>query len=460
MTAVINGPMKMVTGPGGGSAPYYMIRFDKRGVCTSPSSLAHLLAAVREATDVFLFSHGWNNDWASATRHYERFIREFSTMHAAHWNPPDRDFRAVLVGVHWPSTSLVQADERGPDIAGDGGERAMEDTEGASGAQLDLLAEGLDPGQASRLYELAERPELSGDEAIEFATLLAPALAGADDEVPSAVQGEAGTADPGAAVPDPEELVRLWSAMPSDRPAAATDRGGFVDEPPATPTHDAGEGTAPQTAGLLDRLNPRNVIRATTVLLMKDRAGRVGGTGVRTMLHGILAASADSRVHLVGHSYGCKVVLSALANGSPPPRNVDSVLLLQPATSAKCFADPDDRRPAGGYRPALERSRQPVITTFSSHDVPLTKLFHFAARRASDQREAVIAGAPSEYAALGGFGPQDVASVTTVDALDAPDRYVLPPTQLLAVRSDRVIADHGDVTNPATAWALLCQVME
>jgi hypothetical protein len=100
------------------------------------------------------------------------------------------------------------------------------------------------------------------------------------------------------------------------------------------------------------------------------------------------------------------------------------------------------------------------MTTFSSHDAPLTKLFHFAARRASDKREAVIAGAPSEFAALGGFGPQDVASLTTVDALDAPQRYDLPTTRLLALRSDRVISGHGDVENPATAWALLCQVME
>src|SRR5690606_40637510 len=129
-----------------------------------------------------------------------------------------------------------------------------------------------------------------------------------------------------------------------------------------------------------DRPNPRNVLRATTVLLMKERAGRVGGAGVRAMLHGILSASANSRVHLIGHSYGCKVVLSALANGSAPPRAVESVLLLQPATSAKCFADADDRSPAGGYRPALERARQPIITAVSSHAEPRTRPCQFAAR--------------------------------------------------------------------------------
>jgi len=100
------------------------------------------------------------------------------------------------------------------------------------------------------------------------------------------------------------------------------------------------------------------------------------------------------------------------------------------------------------------------MTTFSRHDVPLTRLFHLAARRASDRREAVIAGAPSEYAALGGFGPQETSSVTVVAARTAPQRYDLPDTGVLAIRSDDVISGHGDVQNAATAWALLCQVME
>lgn len=432
----------------GGSAPFYVIRFDKRGVCTSPSSLAHLLEASAAATDVFLFSHGWNNDWAAATGRYEEFIDQFTRQYAAHWHPATRAYRPVLVGVHWPSTSLVPRSERGPDIAGGDAEQPEELV------PLDLLAEDLEPTQAARFYELAGRVELSGHEATEFARLLVPVLTGPEDELGG---------DPDAEVaPDPAELVRLWSCIPEDEQAGPPpERGGFIDDVPPAGTHGAGGTTdGPQTAGLLDKLNPRNAIRAATVLLMKDRAGRVGGAGVRTMLHGILTASADSRVHLVGHSYGGKVVLSALAHGSGPSRPVDSVLLLQPATSAKCFADPGDGQPAGGYRPALERSRQPIMTTFSRHDTPLTRLFHVAARRASDTREAVIAGAPSEYAALGGFGPQDTSSVTVVDALDPPDRYDLPDTRLLAVRSDRVISDHGDVQNAATAWALLCQVME
>lgn len=72
-----------MAGPDGNEVPYYIIRFDKRGVCTSPASLAHLLAAAGDATDVFVFSHGWNNDWAAATRRYEQFIEQFIAVRAA-----------------------------------------------------------------------------------------------------------------------------------------------------------------------------------------------------------------------------------------------------------------------------------------------------------------------------------------------------------------------------------------
>jgi hypothetical protein len=140
------------------------------------------------------------------------------------------------------------------------------------------------------------------------------------------------------------------------------------------------------------------------------------------------------------------------------------VLLLQPACSCLCFAtDVDGRGRPGGYRAALARTRLPIVTTFSSHDMPLTKVFHLAVRRPSDLGEAVIAGAPpSKYAALGGFGPHGAdGDVAVVDAKQAPDRYDLAASgkRIVAVRGDKVISGHSDISNPATAWTLLCQVM-
>jgi hypothetical protein len=132
--------------------------------------------------------------------------------------------------------------------------------------------------------------------------------------------------------------------------------------------------------------------------------------------------------------------------------------------SALCFApDVDGDGTPGGYRAALapDRCRQPVLTTFSRHDVPLTRLFHWAVRRSSDLGEVAIAGAPSKFAALGGFGPQRItAGSTVVEARSAPQGYGVDDraVRVVAIRADDVISGHGAVESPATAWALLDQV--
>jgi pimeloyl-ACP methyl ester carboxylesterase len=193
---------------------------------------------------------------------------------------------------------------------------------------------------------------------------------------------------------------------------------------------------------------------------MKDRAGRVGARGVSRLLEDVLAATT-APVHLVGHSYGCKVVMSALCRLSGAARQVESALLLQPAMSHLAFAsDVPGLGAPGGYRPALERSFQPIRATYSRFDEPLTKFFHLAARRASDLGELRIAGAPpSRYSALGGFGPADGQGVARVSAEAPGTRYELPAgSRIVGVEASNVISSHSDINNRATWWMLADQV--
>jgi pimeloyl-ACP methyl ester carboxylesterase len=191
---------------------------------------------------------------------------------------------------------------------------------------------------------------------------------------------------------------------------------------------------------------------------MKDRAGTVGANGVGPLLHDLLAARGNMRMHMIGHSYGGKVVLSAICAGGELPRKVHSVLLLQPAVSHLCFAErvPGTNKP-GGYRKALERVERSIFSTFSDHDVPLTKLFHFALRRADDLGEERIAAGgepPSVYAALGGFGPRR-AGERLVDIQDVNNPYDLTDeTRIYGIRGTRTIMGHGDISNESTWWAL------
>ncbi|HEY3684003.1 MAG TPA: hypothetical protein VGL93_13225 [Streptosporangiaceae bacterium] len=426
--------------------PSYVIPFDARGSCTAPKALDELLKAASAATDVFVFAHGWNNDWPTALARYEAFTTRFTEARTHWWRAPDRPYAPVLAGIFWPSTILLTPGERAPEIAAEDGTPVRSDVDELAWA----VAVAGPPGAADRLRALAARDTLDDAAQHEFAALLSPALSAAADDL-----------DP--TPPDPADLLSVWRRLPPGvgAPAAPADQGGFI--PDGAPP-DAVPGGGPRAAGL-GLPDPRDIVRAATVLLMKDRAGRVGGNGVSIMLRRLIEASSTSRLHLVGHSYGAKVVLSALCNGPPPVRDVESALLLQPAVSALCFAaDADGKGTPGGYRTALTRVRQPVVTTYSSHDVPLTRLFQWAVRRASDLGEARIAGtAPSRYAALGGYGPQGTRTGETawVDALAPDRRYTVAAggPRLVAIRGDQVISGHGDVTTPATAWALLCQVM-
>ena len=101
------------------------------------------------------------------------------------------------------------------------------------------------------------------------------------------------------------------------------------------------------------------------------------------------------------------------------------------------------------------------MTTYSRHDFPLTKVFHWAVRRPSDLGEAVIAGAPNRYAALGGFGPSGIeGEVSRVVAAVPPQPYAPPEPgrRVVALEASDVIAGHGEVQVPATYWMLLTQV--
>jgi hypothetical protein len=444
---------------GSGAAPFYVIPFDADGVCTGPLTRKHLIEALGNGTytDVFVFSHGWNNTWPSAMRRYDSFIAGMARTRAEH-PLAGQEFRPLLIGVFWPSAVLVQPEERAPDFAGESAPAPADDEAVAEERrQIDEVGAALPAERRGRFYELAQRRELGAGEAEELAGILAPLWA-----------EDAATDDLGAsATLPPEDLLDIWvrlseaSSGTKDELGFATGGFGFTDDaadaPPVT-----GD---PAAAGLFDqlrKLDPRDAVRGTTVWLMKDRSGRVGARGVSPLLADVLNATG-ARVHLVGHSYGCKVVLSALC-ASTPPRPVESVLLLQPAMSHLCFAArvPGLDTP-GGYRAALDpaRCRQPILATFSSRDEPLTRTFHFFVRRRSDLGETVIAGeAPSRYAALGGFGPPRVPSETDVIEARAPGMPYpsAGAARVFGVDASPVIADHSDVSNASTWWMLLDRV--
>jgi hypothetical protein len=434
-------PYRHVQSSDGTDVPYYIIPFDKKGRCIGPQTRRQLLDQADQYTDIYLFSHGWNNDWKAATTAYESFIEGFIKMRADNSLPMPEGYKPLLVGIFWPSAILVREDEQAPKIAG-----AMDADVAAAQQTLADLASELPDQVVGRFYELAQKESFTDAEALEFAKILQPVYRSDNDELS------------GLASRSVEEIVISWKQL---IPAQETEPPSLDSFGTTGATTGANE-AAMAAGGPLDSIKdlPRNALRCATVWQMKDRAGVVGAKGVSRLLIELLQET-NARIHLIGHSYGAKVVLSALCSPDrlPDKQKAYSVLLLQPAVSHLCFAAslPITGKP-GGYWKAVDRVVRPILSTFSSHDFPLTGVFHLALIRPSDLGDMKIAAQtgepPNIFAALGGFGPRR-SGEKIIDIQDVNQPYDLDPAvRIYGLCADRTISSHGDVSNPSTWWAL------
>lgn len=415
--------------------PTWLLRFDADGVLASPATADALMVrlADRSLSHVIFHSHGWNTDFADALRQYGTFLRALDGVLATY---PLAGFNPIFVGITWPSVWL--AEEPGPTLAG-------MNTEAATARIVTDLAAPLAAPARARLYALADSAHLDPPAAQELAALLSTAVGGLNDEIGDPAM------DAGPTAEDLIEGARRLAAV-EGRAAPATLAG-----PPAL---DENGLPIASLSGITGRLDPRDLIRLFSLFQMKDRAGRVGATGVATLLRRMMAAAPEARFNLLGHSFGAKVMLSAIAAAPALPRPVDTLLLLQPAISHLAFAATvPGRAGPGGYRAVLERVAAPVFTTFSAMDMPLHDVFHLALRRDADLGEMRIAAAgapPSRYAALGGYGPRG-SGETLIDPIPGPGEPLLYPPGARMVGLDgsaNRITSHGDVGTPYTAWVL------
>jgi hypothetical protein len=392
-----------------------------------------------EFTDIFLFSHGWNNTWPNAISKYEDFLVGYSEMGRRYSLDTDRVYKPMLIGIFWPSAALVDSDEKAPQIAGTTMALAREREE------LAELAELVPPSNMPRIHDLLQAEHLSQDESLELASLVRIVYDESTDEIPDQ---EALTED---------DIVAIWAGWAASRSSPENEREAIAS---LNRIGTVGRTEELQAAGFLQKLRPRDVLRAMTVWQMKDRAGVVGANGVCEMVTQLLGQS-EAHLHLIGHSYGCKVVLSSIAAAPTLSRKAQSMLLLQPAVSHLCFAAVvPERGIAGGYVRVPDRVQLPVMTTYSRHDFPLRKTFHLALRRKQDLAEQQIAAPdtpPSVHAALGGFGPRGVGDgrVRFVQAKSPTRAYDLSPDyKVIAIDGSEFISGHSDISNAATWWAL------
>jgi hypothetical protein len=133
-------------------------------------------------------------------------------------------------------------------------------------------------------------------------------------------------------------------------------------------------------------------------------------------------------VHLVGHSFGARLVSFALRGLPEGVRTVKSVTLLQGAFSHYAFAArlPHDARAGGVLQGQQNRVDGPLVCCHSRHDAALGTMYPLASRMAGDSRSVTELGLGralgAKWGAMGHDGVQAVPGTrayTLAEALEA-----------------------------------------
>jgi hypothetical protein len=203
------------------------------------------------------------------------------------------------------------------------------------------------------------------------------------------------------------------------------------------------------------------VMNLATYYEMKARAGAVGKELV-PVLAAVRAARPEVRLHLAGHSFGARVMASALANCDPFP--VSSATLIQGAFSQFGFAKQWDGVHDGLFRPGLAGGRLegPVVVTYSRHDEMVGLVYDLASRVAGNLPDTTgqVSDADDhvhdEFGAIGAHGARSTPESLWTAMLPVPGPgYAFPARAISNLESSAYIASHFDVTTAETGKALV-----
>ena len=413
--------------------PYWDVEFDKDGRPVDASAMNAFVVEVKaqSLTDLFIFSHGWNNDWRRAHELYEQFFNEMRGVidqrRVASGSTPG------VAGVIWPSI-LFPDDEPAAVAGGAAGFEERPATDLASDLKKVFSEQ---PGAVDELMRLLEeRPDdLKAFERFqELLNALAPAHQDFEESGESALLKSR-----------PERAFEVMAALaPADREAAA----GLPD------------GVAKLWQGA------KEALRATTYWSMKQRAGVVGERGLGPLVGRLHETARGLRVHLVGHSFGCRVVSFAL-KGLPAGLDrtaspVKTLFLLQGAFSHFAFSDslPHSPERSGALKGMATRVDGPLTVSFSQHDLAVCKRYPQASFVSRDDA-ANVEDAASRWGAMGSRGAQAV-NATVEPFKTVGEHYGFAKGKFLNLDGDQLITRggppsgaHSDIIYPEIAWAVL-----
>lgn len=422
--------------------PYTEAQFDKNGRGAGDVILPP------GVTDLFVISHGWNNNKSKAEDLYRELFENFVAV-AEPDEVAERHF--AIVGVIWPSK------EYDPSIAVSGAGGAEEGAAGfgsgdassvaALEKKLDELKETFNEPQQIKLLDEAKAllPDLEekATARLEFVhkmrSLLDPGAASKEDASDIFLEE------------DGNELMKNLKADEADLAEDVAGPGGTASLPLGVGTVRAPEGGA---AGIVEffsgfKAAAANILNYTTYYEMKTRAGAVGKNGVGPLLDKL--APQVQRIHLIGHSFGGRVVTAAAANSKND--KMKSMTLLQAAFSQNGFS----KREGGFFRAVVDdhRIKGPVLITHTINDRAVGFAYPLASRISGDKTMA-FGDKDDKFGAMGRNGAQKMEAGETVvgELLPVGADYIFQVGKFFNLEAGNFIKDHGDVKGKQVAYLI------
>lgn len=426
--------------------PYFEVRFNKKAAIDSQEEVKALKEhlAAGQTTDLVVISHGWNNHIEEARELYRGFFENFAKQMRKSNMAGERRF--AVLGVLWPSKKFADESLIPGGAAGVGDDVLAQ--------QLEELKGGFDARDADKKLDqakaLVERLEEDPAARRKFAELVRGLVPKVEKE-PDAekgnrfFKGDSATLVQEAAVP----VQATTSADADIGGAAAIGSPGAIEGGGAA---GIGDMFGAMKQGALNMLN------YATYYQMKERAGLVGRNALFPLLRELRAAFADLKIHLVGHSFGGRLVTAA-ASGAEGEPVADTMTLLQAAFSHHAFASKFDGSRDGFFRRVIANGavRGPVVVTCTTNDLAVGKLYPLASLFAG-QDAAGIGGPESQFGGIGCNGAQKTPEAVAGSLLDENGTYAFERGRIYNLEANPFIKGHSDICGPQVARAVVSAI--
>jgi len=429
--------------------PYFEVEFNKQGKSSNSDQVKALtdFLAMDGATDLFVISHGWNNDMADARDLYTRFFDCARQVLDSGVVASISKRKFAIMAVLWPSAKFADKDLIPSGAAGIGSPITNDFLTG----ELDSMKKVFNTAKARATLDKAKKlvPKLEDSKKArtDFADLMRSLL-------PKKISPDVDAGSDFSKLPGDEILQRLSKPVPvtlsnptAGGGAAMIGGGAAINEGGAASVGQFFSGIKSGAAQLLN---------LTTYYQMKDRSGIVGSGGVNQILVSIRTQNPNFKLHLIGHSFGGRLVTSAAAQANI---KVNTLTLLQAAFSHYGFSELYDGTHDGFFRKVVtdKTVSGPILISCTHNDLAVGKMYPLASLLAG-QIAADLGDKNDKYGGIGSNGAQKTPEASDGILLKVGGTYKFQAGKLHNLNSDTIIKGHSDICHNEVAYAIFSAI--